>query len=192
MVSFGFYDPGDPTWWNHNCGGAVISNHVIITAAHCFKTIDENQMVKLPNGRKSKLLLKLGDEYLNSPEESDVHSRVHEISSVRIHPKYNQGQHFDIALVSTNLSIEFNELTRPLCIPQQPKEKNEEGGFTAYLTGWGLDDDFDIRNTDHLKEGVVSTWSTGYCQGFYESYSDHHLCAGNEVINYTDTSIVSF
>ena len=137
MVSFGFYDPKDPNWWYHSCGGAVISNRVIITAAHCFETIDENHMVPF-NDQKSKLLIKLGDEYLNSPEESDVHSKVHEIGSVRIHPGYNQGQHFDIALVSTNLSITFNEMTKPLCIPQQAKEKNEVGGFTAYLTGWGL------------------------------------------------------
>ena len=137
MVSFGVYDTDN--FWIHLCGGAIISNRVIITAAHCFKYVDENMKIHVPFAQtrdKLTLKIKMGDEYLNKEEKSDVHLAIHEIGTVKTHPKYNQGQHFDIALVATNLTIEFNELTKPVCIPQLSEaDKDHEQGNTATITG---------------------------------------------------------
>ena len=73
-------------------------------------------------------------------------------------------------------------MTKPLCIPQKNKEhKNEGQGHTVYITGWGLDDEFNTRVEDSLKEGAIQTFAGNYCKTFYETFSDHHLCAGQPV-----------
>ena len=123
MVSFGFYAND---FWVHACGGAIISDRIIITAAHCFRSIDESMKIQpYSTPEKYTLKIKSGDESLNIDETSDIHSNIHDIGTIKIHPKYNNSIHFDVALVSTNSTINFNDLTMPLCVPQENKPVKE-------------------------------------------------------------------
>ena len=81
----------------------------------------------------------MGDEYLNTEEENDKYAKTYDINDFKIHPKYDQRQNFDIALVATNQTIEFNKLTKPICLPNKPVETDEplsqRGGQSVRFSG---------------------------------------------------------
>lgn len=56
MVSFGTQN--ETLQWSHFCGGSIISNHTIISAAHCFYS-------SRAGGYKMGTKIRLGDANLN-------------------------------------------------------------------------------------------------------------------------------
>ena len=166
MVSFGYIS--NQNEWKHLCGGAIISNRIIITAAHCLTHVTSNMIIDHPNlPANTKLLIRAGDEYLNTPEPGDHYARTYGADAYKIHPKY-QSQNFDVALVATNQTIEFNKLTKPICMPESSEESGEKfWGRGVRFTGWGFDDDFQIRINDSLKDAKLNVFHPNYCQDFY-------------------------
>ena len=195
-MSLGYIDIDESMWsyWKHMCGGAIISERVIITAAHCVRDITTNMILQKPPRPNAKIFIRTGDEYLNTEEESDKYARTYEIQGYKMHPKYDPNlPHFDIALIFTKEPIEFdgNKMTSPICIPQTPQiNGNARGNHRVRFAGWGFENSEDVefgeRVIDSLNEGDLSVFFTTYCKReFYGWLQDHHLCAGNEVINAT-------
>uniref|UniRef100_T1GBP0 Peptidase S1 domain-containing protein n=1 Tax=Megaselia scalaris TaxID=36166 RepID=T1GBP0_MEGSC len=103
---------------NHFCGGAIIDEKWIITAAHClqskkatdFKILTGTQILKDHNGTYYE------------PEE------------VIIHCNYNNPSYYnDIALVRLKEPIKFNERTAKVDFDYSPLK----AGDKLTLTGWG-------------------------------------------------------
>ncbi|KAF5298018.1 hypothetical protein FQR65_LT09829 [Abscondita terminalis] len=103
---------------SHFCGGSIISNKWILTAAHCL------------NGRTpSEVIVVVGTNNLNS---GGVPYGVAEFIS---HSSYNEGTNVnDIALVRISGSISFSTNIKPIQL-----SSNYPGhGANLTLTGWGL------------------------------------------------------
>ena len=166
MVSFGYIN--DQNEWKHFCGGTIISDRIIITAAHCLALVNDKMFIEHPDiPSNTKLLIRAGDEYLNTPEPGDHYARTYEADAYKIHPKYNS-QNFDVALVATNQTIEFNKLTKPICMPESSSESGQNRwGNAGRFNGWGLDDDFEIRINDSLKDLTMQVLHPKYCSDFY-------------------------
>ena len=179
MVSLGYIN--DQKEWKHFCGGTIISDRIIITAAHCLAYVNDKMFIEHPSiPSNTKLLIRAGNEYLNTPEPGDHYARTYEADAFKMHPKYNS-QNFDVALVATNQTIKFNKLTKPICMPESSLESGQNRwGHGVKFTGWGFDDDFKIRINDSLKDTTMSVFYPEYCSDFYASYAEHHFCAGNE------------
>ena len=115
MVSFGM-DIGfqgtvqSGQTWKNFCGGVLVNQRTILTAAHCFK--------------HGHLDVRTGDEFLNDGE--DTFQAQHQIDTIIKHPFYQESIFFDIAVVITTQDIEFNERTRPICLPQSEQIGNVE------------------------------------------------------------------
>ena len=84
MASFGIkeefgyeLEDGTSSYWQHFCGGSIVGDNVIITAAHCFN--DEHDAN-----------IKLGDEYFNTPSDDEL-MKIYNITTIVKHPSY-QGQ----------------------------------------------------------------------------------------------------
>ena len=102
MVSFGEYfnQTGE---WKHYCGGAIIADNVVLSAAHCF--------FKRGHGYNRLTLIRTGDQNFSDPND-DEYVGFYEISSIIKHPGYRGfGARDDLAMVYTKSRIQFNART---------------------------------------------------------------------------------
>ena len=170
MVNFGYeidvQGSGNGKTWKAECGGAIVNKRTILSAAHCFR-----------RGHKD---IRTGDEAFN--DEQDSTTAHHTINTIIKHPNYVGGPFFDIAVVFTAEDIEFNERTRPICLPQSEKAKNEMEGDSVYLAGWGKEADPDWENFELLYT-KLTILPNEFCQEhFYPFLDSTFICAGDEVL----------
>ncbi|KAK9508640.1 hypothetical protein O3M35_006152 [Rhynocoris fuscipes] len=110
------------------CGGALVSDSLVLTAAHCVMARDT------PIG---SLVLHLGDLDLTTPNETE-----HILRGVR---KVMFHSHFhpfllanDIALLQLDQPVHFSDTVQPVCLPSPVKLGDSYIGRKATVTGWGV------------------------------------------------------
>ncbi|XP_076035710.1 urokinase-type plasminogen activator-like [Oratosquilla oratoria] len=148
---------GRPTGhsFKHHCGGTIVSERHIITAAHC-----------LESERPQQLRAKIGDDKLH---ETEAFEQIFEVEKWRIHPNYKNGGIYtdDIAVIKIapkqGSGIKFNSHVRAACLPSSSTQYVE--GTYCSVTGWGSMDPDNIYNTsDSLQAIRVPLVSDKVCQ----------------------------
>ncbi|CAM5117886.1 unnamed protein product [Eretmochelys imbricata] len=106
---------------NHVCGGSLIAESWVVSAAHCF------------NEDTSAYHVNLGEYQLLNPSESLVSFPIKKIYR---HPNYTDIRSSgDIALVELETPVNFNRVIRPICLPASSVEFPT--GMECWVTGWG-------------------------------------------------------
>ncbi|EDL77053.1 testis-specific serine protease-5 [Rattus norvegicus] len=106
----------------HVCGGALIDQSWVVSAAHCIQ------------GNKEYLVM-LGSSTLQ-PSGSPWALKI-PVGDIIMHPKY-WGQNFirsDIALLCLETPVTFNKYIQPICLPEH--NFNLKVGMKCWVTGWG-------------------------------------------------------
>lgn len=146
----------------HHCGGSLISDTIIVTAAHCTKGQSPNQMMAI----------------VGTNDLSAGNGQTFGIAQFIIHPQYNaQSQDFDMSLIRLSSPVSLGGAVQAIQLAEA--DTNYEADTMATISGFGAINQ-NLQLPNRLKFAQVQLWSRDFCNAQnIPGLTDRMVCAGH-------------
>ncbi|XP_050293674.1 melanization protease 1-like [Anthonomus grandis grandis] len=164
-----------------NCGGTIINDRYILTAAHCITQLKNSQLLQVRVGeydlRNDTDCVTENNTLKCNPPIQDL--RIEEVIP---HPEFNTGDSFsnDIGLLRVNRIRLNRENVQPICLPLGKKRNKIYN--KVLVAGWGVVDTSTGRTSDVLQFVSLPVADRATCNATYRNHNIgltyKQICAG--------------
>uniref|UniRef100_A0A182J785 Uncharacterized protein n=1 Tax=Anopheles atroparvus TaxID=41427 RepID=A0A182J785_ANOAO len=151
------------------CGGSVITNNFILTAAHCVTDDFKNIL----NGGTA-ILGAINREVYEATQQRISYARA----NIRVHPSYDVNNILnDIATVRLNAPIVYGSYVKAIALPAR-SDSRTFGGFEGTASGFGRTSDTSSTVSSVLRYTRNPVMTNAQCNNFWSptQVMAQHVC----------------